>query len=129
MEIPKNCKYTKEHEWARPDGTQVLIGITDYAQSELGDLVYVDLPSLGTVLEKGKPLGTVESVKAVSDVYSPLSGVVKKINTTLETSPQLLNEAPYTDGWLVALEPKDKHELNELMDAKSYQDYIAAVTK
>jgi len=129
MEIPKNCKYTKEHEWARLDGTEVLIGITDYAQSELGDLVYVDLPSLGTVLEKGKSLGTVESVKAVSDVYSPLSGVVKKINTTLETSPQLLNEAPYTEGWLVALDPNDKRELDELMDANSYQDYIAAVTK
>ena len=123
---PENFRYTKEHEWVRVDGDTATIGITDHAQHELGDIVYVDLPKVGANLEAGKTLGSVESVKAVSDVYSPVTGEVTEVNGTLANSPETLNTDPHGEAWLVKVKVADASQVQSLMDAAAYQTYIGA---
>jgi glycine cleavage system H protein len=123
---PENFRYTKEHEWVMVEGDAGTIGITDHAQHELGDIVYVDLPKVGTHLEKGKTLGSVESVKAVSDVFAPVSGEVTEINALLADSPEKLNEDPHGAAWLVKLKLSAPAEVENLMTAAEYQTYMGA---
>jgi glycine cleavage system H protein len=125
MNYPDDLLYTREHEWARTerDG-RVRVGITDFAQDALGDVVYVDLPEEGTEVRGGEPLGEVESTKSVSDVYSPVSGVVVERNTVLEESPELVNEDPYGDGWMVVIELSDADELDALLGPEAYQAFL-----
>ena len=123
---PENFRYTKEHEWVAAVGDAGTIGITDHAQQELGDIVYVDLPKAGTHIEQGKSLGSVESVKAVSDVYSPVSGEVTEINQTLAEKPETLNSDPHGAAWLVKIKLSAPAELAGLMSAAEYQAYIGA---
>jgi glycine cleavage system H protein len=123
---PENFRYTKEHEWVLVEGDTGTIGITDHAQQELGDIVYVDLPKVGTSLEQGKPFGSVESVKAVSDIYAPVSGEVVEINTALADAPEKLNEDPHGAGWLIKLKLSDPNQAAGLMSAADYQSYAGA---
>lgn len=123
MELPSGLKYSREHEWVRVEGNIAVIGITDFAQSELGDVVYVELPEVGTEVEANNTFGVVESVKAVSDLFAPVSGVVLEANTTLEDQPELVNSEPYEDGWMIRVEMKDESELNDLLEADSYRAY------
>ena|SRR5579872_5955984 len=123
---PENYRYTKEHEWVLVEGDTGTVGITDHAQEELGDIVYIDLPKVGAKLEQGKSLGSVESVKAVSDVYSPVSGEVTEVNGTLAEKPETLNSDPHGAGWLVKLKLSAAIELSGLMSATDYQAYIGA---
>lgn len=120
---PDTFRYTKEHEWVHVEGDTGTIGITDHAQKELGDIVYVDLPKAGVVLEKGKTLGSVESVKAVSDIYSPVSGEVVAVNDLLATKPEELNEDPHGAAWLVKIKLSSPGETADLMSAADYQKY------
>ncbi|MEO8476925.1 MAG: glycine cleavage system protein GcvH [Actinomycetota bacterium] len=124
MEFPEDLRYTKEHEWTRLEGGRVRIGITDFAQDALGDVVYVDLPEVGASVEADQPLGEVESTKSVSDVYSPIGGTVVERNPLIDEHPELVNEQPYGDGWLVVIEPADPAAVDLLMDASSYQAFI-----
>ena len=123
---PANFRYTKEHEWVRAEDGIATIGITFHAQKELGDIVYVDLPKPGTPLEKGKALGSVESVKAVSDVYAPVSGEVVEVNDALTTAPEKLNEDPHGEGWLVKIKLSAPDEIKQLLSADDYQSYVGA---
>jgi len=123
---PENFGYTKEHEWVMVEGDTATIGITDHAQSELGDIVYVDLPKAGTIVEKGKTLGSVESVKAVSDVYAPASGEVIEVNQELAGGPELLNQDPHGAAWLVKIRLSAPDELERLLTAGEYQEYLGA---
>ena len=123
---PENFCYTKEHEWVHIEGEVGTVGITFYAQKELGDIVYVDLPKPGTRVERGKSLGSVESVKAVSDIYSPLSGEVLSVNEALATAPEKLNEDPHGTAWLVKIKLSAPEETKELLRAADYQSYIGA---
>jgi len=123
---PENFRYTKEHEWVLAEGDTGTVGITDHAQSELGDIVYVDLPKIGTQIEAGKSLGSVESVKAVSDIYSPVTGEVTQINTTLADAPEKLNTDPHGEAWLVKIRLSAPAEIQNLMTAADYQSYIGA---
>ncbi|HLJ13133.1 MAG TPA: glycine cleavage system protein GcvH [Bryobacteraceae bacterium] len=123
---PDNFHYTKEHEWVRLDGTTGVVGITFHAQKELGDIVYVDLPKIGTTVEKGKTLGSVESVKAVSDVYAPISGEVLEINEALAEAPEKLNQDPHGDAWLVKIKMSSPDEVQQLLTAAEYQTYVGA---
>jgi len=123
---PENFRYTKEHEWVLVEGGIGTVGITDHAQNELGDIVYVDLPKPGAHLEKGKSLGSVESVKAVSDVYAPVSGEVLEANPALADTPEKLNEDPHGAAWLVKLKLSAPAEADSLMSAADYQAYIGA---
>ena len=123
--IPEELVYTKEDEWVRRDGDAVVIGVTDFAQSQLGDIVFVELPEAGGATEAGVPFGTIESVKAVSDLFAPLSGEVIAINELLEDQPELVNEACYGDGWLIKLRLSDDAELDGLMDAAAYQSSVS----
>ena len=123
MELPSGLKYSREHEWVRVEGNIAVIGITDFAQSELGDVVYVELPEVGTEVEANNTFGVVESVKAVSDLFAPVSGGVVEANTTLEDQPELVNSEPYEDGWMIRVEMKDESELNDLLEADSYRAY------
>jgi glycine cleavage system H protein len=123
---PETYRYSKEHEWVNVEGDTGTIGITFHAQEELGDIVYVDLPKPGTMTEKGKTIGSVESVKAVSDIYSPVSGEVTAINDLLTTSPEKLNEDPHGAAWLVKIKLTAPDEAKELMSAADYQTYIGA---
>jgi glycine cleavage system H protein len=123
---PENFRYTKEHEWVHVEGDIATIGITDHAQHELGDIVYVDLPKVGAHLEQGKSLGSVESVKAVSDVYAPVGGEVTEINGTLADAPEKLNEDPHGAAWLIKLKLSDAGQLQNLMTAAEYQTYVGA---
>lgn len=128
MEFPEELRYTKEHEWVREEGNgRVRVGITDYAQDALGDVVYVDVPELGTQVTANQPFGEVESTKSVSDVYAPVSGTVAERNPLLEDRPELVNEAPYGDGWLCVLEVADLVQLEDLLDATAYQTYVKDV--
>lgn len=122
-ELPDDRRYTAEHEWARADDARVLVGITDYAQDQLGDVVFVALPEPGTEVEAGKPLGEVESTKSVSDIYSPVTGTVVERNAELEQTPELVNEDPYGQGWLVAIDGGGA-SLDELMSADQYRALI-----
>src|SRR5689334_21565441 len=123
---PENFRYTKEHEWIRVDGGTATIGITHHAQEELGDIVYVDLPKAGAQLTVGHVFGSVESVKAVSDIYSPASGEVTEVNESLADAPEKLNADPHGAGWLVKLRMSDPSEIQSLMNAADYQAYIGA---
>jgi glycine cleavage system H protein len=125
MELPQELRYTKEHEWARIEGHRVVVGITDYAQKELGDVVFVELPEVGTTVEAAGTFGVVESVKAVSDLYAPVSGTVVETNTELEERPELVNTSPYGAGWMIAIEVSQVEEWPDLLSAIDYQQYIA----
>jgi glycine cleavage system H protein len=122
--IPQNLKYTKEHEWARIEGNRVVVGVTSHAQEALGDVVFVELPKVGATITAGKQFGVIESTKAVSELYSPLSGKVVKVNDALTDSPQTINSDPYGAGWIIELEPSDSKELAGLMDASAYGDLL-----
>jgi len=121
MGYPAEYRYTKEHEWVQTDGNRVRIGITEHAQEELGDVVFVELPTVGAKVSAGDNLGTVESVKAVSDIYAPVSGTVVEINDVLESAPETINSAPHTDGWIAVVELSDPAEVDGLMDAAAYE--------
>jgi len=123
---PENFRYTKEHEWVRVEGDTGTVGITFHAQKELGDIVYVDLPKVGTMVEQGKPLGAVESVKAASDLYSPVSGEVVEVNETLATAPEKLNADPHGEAWLVKIRMTAPGETTHLLSAAEYQVYVEA---
>ncbi len=126
MHHPDNLRYSRSHEWVRVDGERAVIGITDFAQHELGDVVYLELPEVGRILRAEAVFGTVESVKAVSDLYAPISGEVLETNGPLLDSPEGINNSPYTTGWLLAVRPSDPGELDRLMDAAAYEAHIAA---
>ncbi len=121
MAVPKDYKYTRTHEWVKVDGDIATIGITDFAQSELGDITYIELPAVGSTLDKSDSLGVIESVKAASDVYAPISGEVVEDNTTVEEAPETVNSSPFEDAWLVKLRITDPSQLDELLDADAYE--------
>ena len=125
MPSPSDRRYTKEHEWVRVEDNMGTVGITDYAQDQLGDIVYVDLPSPGTQVKQLEKLGEIESVKAVSDLYSPVSGEVVEVNQGVNDKPELVNQSPYEEGWLVRLRLADPAELDNLLTAKQYDELIA----
>ena len=120
MEVPENLLYTQEHEWIRVDGNNAIVGITQFAQDQLGDIVFVELPEVGTLIEQETPFGVVESVKTVSDLYAPVSGTVKAINQELESNPEKVNNEPYESGWIIEIEISDKNELEKLMSPEKY---------
>lgn len=124
MSIPPELKYTKDHEWAKKEGDIVTIGITDYAQGELGDVVFVELPAEGDEVSQDDTFGTIEAVKAVADLFSPLGGKVVEINETLSDQPDIVNSDPYGDGWMVKIKIPDEKEWNGLMSDKDYKDHI-----
>jgi glycine cleavage system H protein len=124
VEFPDDLRYTKEHEWARAEGDRVRVGITDFAQDALGDVVYVDIPEVGAAVEANQPFGEVESTKSVSDVFSPLSGTIVERNPLLDDRPELVNEAPYGDGWLVVIEPTQPAAVEGLLDASGYRAFL-----
>lgn len=125
MNIPQELKYSKDHEWVKVDGNRVTIGITDYAQIQLGDVVFVELPEVGAEVSAGGGFSVVESVKAVSDVYTPVSGRVIEINEALADSPEMVNQDPYGDGWIAVIEISDNSELNELLSSDDYEKLLA----
>lgn len=127
MNFPSNLKYTKDHEWAKVDGNLVTVGITDHAQSALGDVVFVDLPAVGRQLKKGETFGVVESIKAVSDLYSPVSGKVTRVNSALTDQPGTINTDPYQEAWIVEIEMSSPAEANELLDSGAYSQYVASL--
>jgi glycine cleavage system H protein len=124
MQIPGNLKYTKDHEWAKIDGNIATIGITDFAQSELGDIVYVELPEVGAQTKQGESFGTIEAVKAVSDMFSPLTGEVAEVNTGLSDKPEVINKDPYGDGWIIKIKFSNKTEVDNLLDKSKYEELI-----
>ena len=124
MEFPDDLRYTNEHEWARLEGRRVRVGITDFAQDALGDVVYVDLPEVGAAVEAATPFGEVESTKSVSDVYSPVTGTIAERNPLIEDRPELVNEQPYSDGWLIVVTLADGASLDGLMDAEAYRSFV-----
>lgn len=125
MNIPADLKYTNDHEWVKVEGDVVVVGITDYAQGELGDVVYVELPQPGDEVEQGASFGTIEAVKAVADLFSPVSGEVVEINESLEDEPEAVNRNPYEDGWMVKIKMADAAQLDALMDAGAYTTHIS----
>lgn len=124
MNTPSDLKYTEEHEWLRVEGDAVEIGITDYAQGELGDIVFVELPAVGDKIERGDSFGTIEAVKAVSDLYAPVSGKVTETNAGLEDDPTVINRDPYGDGWMIKVELSDSSEIEKLLSADAYKGSI-----
>lgn len=124
MTFPENLRYTKDHEWVRVDGTTGVIGITDYAQGELGDIVFVVLPGAGKRVKQGESFGSVEAVKAVSDLYAPLTGEVVEVNPELEKTPELVNKDPYNAGWMIKIKISNAGEVNNLLDAKKYRELV-----
>lgn len=124
MNFPTNVKYTNEHEWICLEGDEAYVGITDYAQEQLGDIVFVDVTTEGETLEKGEVFGTIEVVKTVSDLFLPIGGEVLEINPELEEHPELVNKDPYGDGWLIKIKPTDTTEMDELLDAEAYKQII-----
>jgi glycine cleavage system H protein len=122
---PKNLKYHKEHDWIRVDGDVAVFGITDYAQEQLGDIVYVELPEVGTEVTAGSSFAEVESVKAVSDVYAPVSGTIVEVNDEVVDAPEIINESPYEEGWLVKVKLNDPAEVDELLSAEEYEELLA----
>ena len=123
-EVRKDLKYTDTHEWLKLTDNTATVGITDHAQSELTDIVFVEFPEIGKEIKKGEELCVVESVKSVSEIYSPISGKVANVNKKLEDAPETINESPYDEGWLVEIEVKDKSEFNSLLDAEAYKEMI-----
>ena len=126
MNIPSELKYTKDHEWIRVDGDEATIGITEFAQSELGDIVYVDVDTLDETVDKDEVFGTVEAVKTVSDLFMPLTGEVIEFNEALEDEPELVNSSPYEEGWMIKIKFSDESELDSLLDAEDYKALIGA---
>ena len=124
MKFPEHLKYTKDHEWVRVEGDTGMVGITDYAQGELGDIVFVELPVVGEKVKQGETFGTIEAVKAVSDLYAPVSGEVIEVNSKLENESELVNKEPYEAGWMIKLRLSDSGELTNLMDAKQYKALV-----
>lgn len=124
MNFPSNVKYTNEHEWIRLEGEEAYVGITDYAQDQLGDIVFVDITTEGETLEKGEVFGTIEVVKTVSDLFLPIGGEVLEVNPALEEHPELVNQDPYGEGWLVKIKPTQPAEMDELLDAEAYKQLI-----
>ncbi len=124
MDYPASLKYSREHEWVKVEGKVALVGITDFAQSELGDVVYVELPGVGAELEANNTFGVVESVKAVSDLYAPVTGTVAEVNQQLNDEPELVNSDPYEDGWMLRIEMSDATEVDGLMDADEYKTFV-----
>ena len=122
--LPKDFKYSEEHEWVQVEGNNVRIGITDFAQSELGDIVFVELPEEGDEIKADEPFGSVESVKTVSELYAPISGKVVSVNEDLDDSPEFVNESPYEKAWMIVVEPSDSAELEKLMSAEQYEEMI-----
>ena len=124
MNIPENLKYTKDHEWLRIEGEFAFVGITDYAQSQLGDVAFVDVTTEGETLEKEDSIGTIEAVKTVSDVFMPVSGDILELTSALVGDPALINSDPYGEGWIVKIKMTDPSEVNDLLDAKAYEEYL-----
>lgn len=124
MNFPQNLKYTNEHEWIRVEGDIAYVGITDYAQSQLGDIVFVDIPTVGETLESGEVFGTIEVVKTISDLFLPVAGEVMEQNETLEETPELVNQDPYGEGWLIKMKPADMTAIEELLDAEAYKALV-----
>jgi len=124
---PRNCKYGKEHEWVRLEGGLATFGITDYAQDQLGDIVYVELPPLEETLTQFEPFGVVESVKAASDLYAPLSGEVLEVNEELSDHPEFVNQDPYGQGWMIKIEPSDTSQLDNLLTAEEYEKHLGGL--
>jgi glycine cleavage system H protein len=129
MSYPSDYRYTQEHEWVRLEGNLATVGITDYAQHELGDVVYVDLPKVGAKLNAGESFGTVESVKAVSDIYAPVSGEVAEVNSGLSETPETINKDPHGKAWLIKLKLANSSEVSKLMDATAYEAFLAGKQK
>ena len=125
MSIPAQLRYTKEHEWVKIEGNKVTVGITDFAQHELGDIVFVELPEVGDTVALNDSFGNVESVKTVSELYSPVSGTVVEVNEALADTPELVNEAPYEGAWMIVVEISDESELEQLLDAAAYEALIS----
>ncbi|MGE5692943.1 MAG: glycine cleavage system protein GcvH [Candidatus Zixiibacteriota bacterium] len=125
MEIKADLKYTKEHEWIKLDGEVATVGITDYAQGELGDVVFVELPKVGAAVTQMKPFGTIEAVKAVSELFSPITGEVAAVNSTLEADTTIINKDPYGEGWLIKIKVKNPKELDSLLTAEKYKEMVA----
>lgn len=128
MSHPKHLRYTKEHEWALYENGIIVVGITDYAQQQLGDIVYLELPKVGTALDKGKGFGVVESIKAVSEIYLPLGGEIIKVNDSLKGSPDTINKDPYDAGWLIHVKPTNPAEFETLLSQKQYEEWIQCGT-
>jgi len=124
MNLPEELLYSEEHEWVKKEGNKVRVGITEFAQDELGDIVFVELPEVGDTLTADEPFGSVESVKTVSELYAPLSGKVVEVNEELDDSPELVNESPYEKAWMVVLEVSDESELDKLLSAAKYKELI-----
>ncbi|MFD2215944.1 glycine cleavage system protein GcvH [Metabacillus endolithicus] len=122
MNTPKELRYSEEHEWVKVEGDKVRIGITDFAQSELGDIVFVELPEIGDELQADEPFGSVESVKTVSELYAPISGKVVEINENLDDSPEFVNESPYEKAWMIVIEPANPADIEKLMTAEQYEE-------
>jgi glycine cleavage system H protein len=124
MDFPEDLKYTREHEWARQKGSRLVIGITDFAQDQLGDVVFVELPEIGDTVKKGESFGVVESTKAVSELFAPISGKVVEVNDPLADAPETINSDPYEEGWMIAVEPADPKEVEALMDVRAYRAFV-----
>jgi glycine cleavage system H protein len=124
MNFPENLKYTAEHEWIRIEGNYGWVGITDYAQSELGDVVFIEIPAVGTKVEKGKSLGTIEAVKAVSDLFAPVSGEIVEVNAEVKDHPEIVNKDPYGNGWMVKIIIADLTQANALLNVQAYKSLI-----
>jgi len=125
MNIPSDLKYTSDHEWVKIEGDTAIVGVTDFAQGELGDVVYVEIETEGENLEKGEVFGTVEAVKTVSDLFMPLSGEVSEINPNIESDPEIVNKDPYGDGWMIKIKISDESEVDQLISAEAYQEEIS----
>jgi glycine cleavage system H protein len=125
MECPEDLKYSREHEWVLVEGSVATVGITDFAQEQLGDVVFVELPAVGDKVTKDEAMGVVESVKAVSDIYAPLTGTVLEVNDDLPDSPEMINEDPYGDGWIVKIEVGDPTDLDDLLASDAYESYVS----
>lgn len=125
MSIPKELRYTQEHEWVKIEGNKVRVGITDFAQHELGDIVFVELPEVGDTVTFNEPFGSVESVKTVSELYSPVSGKVVEVNEELSDNPEFVNESPYENAWMIVIELSNESEVEQLMTAEAYEELIA----
>ena len=128
MQIPGDLRYTAEHEWARADDGRVVVGVTDYAQSQMGDVVHVDLPATGDAVTAGNPVAEIESTKSVSEIYAPVAGTIVAVNDRFGDAPELINTDPYGDGWLFAIEPDDASAVSELLDAEGYRAVVDAAS-
>lgn len=124
MNVPQNLKFTQDHEWIRVEGDQAFVGVTDYAQSNLGDIVFLEIETVGDTLDKGEPFGNIEAVKAVEELYMPVSGEVIEINPALEASPEIVNKDPYGEGWMIKISLTVPEELDSLLDAEAYAKLI-----